>query len=380
MRIALVRYRYSPHGGAERYLDALAAGLQAAGARILLLSSSWEGGADPKLPWERIAVPRKPAFLRTRLFARAVRSWARSHPDWLLFSLERIPGAEVYRAGDGCHAEWLNRKRALRPLSWRLESLRPLNRSYLRLEREMFRGRILRAVIANSARGKGQIIRYFGVPDDRIFVVYNGVDLSRFPMERREEARRRLRDRFGVEEDETAFLFVGSGFARKGVGALVDAATRLTAKARPFRVIVAGKGNPRPYLRKAGSAGGSLLFCGPVKGIDELFLGADAFVFPTLYDPFSNACLEAMAAGMPVITTSANGASELLRNGRSGFVLENPLDDALLAKRMDDLCDGALRVRMGREARRAAEGATLERNVGETLAVLERAWRDKATG
>jgi UDP-glucose:(heptosyl)LPS alpha-1,3-glucosyltransferase len=383
MKIALVRYRYSPHGGAERYLDAMAAGLRSAGARIRLLSSFWEEGDTETIAWERISVPRRPVPLRLILFSRAVRSWAREHPDWLLFSLERIPGAEVYRAGDGCHAEWLIRKRKLRPFSWGIDYLRPQNVAYLHLERSMFRSESLRAVIANSTRGKKEIIRHFEVPESRIFVIHNGVNLARFPMENKEEARNRFRRRFGIGEEETAFLFVGSGFARKGVGALVRASRRLVENGRPFRVVIAGKGNPGPYLREAGAARDRLVFCGPVKGIEEYFLGADVFVFPTVYDPFSNACLEAMASGLPVITSAGNGASEILQDGRSGFVLEDPMDYALLSGRMEDLLAAEVRARMGGEARQASETVTLERNVRETLSVLERVWharREAGTG
>lgn len=383
MKIALVRYRYSAHGGAERYLDAMAAGLRSAGAQIRLLSSSWEGGDTETVPWEKISVPRRPVPLRVILFARAVQSWARAHPEWLLFSLDRIPGSEVYRAGDGCHAEWLVRKRKIRPFSWGIDYLRPLNRAYLHLERSMFRSKALRAVIANSERGKEEIIRHFGVSENRISVVYNGLDLSRFPMEGKGEARGRFRNRFGMGEDETAFLFVGSGFARKGVGTLVRAARRLAEKERPFRVVIAGKGNPGPYLREAGAARDRLVFCGPVRGIEQYFLGADVFVFPTVYDPFSNACLEAMASGLPVITSAGNGASEILQDGRSGFVLEDPMDYVLLSDRMEDLLAAEVRARMGGEARQASETVTLERNVRETLSVLERVWharREAGTG
>ena len=113
---------------------------------------------------------------------------------------------------------------------------------------------------------------------------------------------------------------------------------------------------------------------------DELFLllGADAFVFPTVYEPFSNACLEAMAAGLPVVTTAVNGASEVLRHGVSGFVVDDPLDDAGIAERMERLLSVDTRRRMGEEARRAASALTPERNTAETLSVLEAAWREKA--
>jgi UDP-glucose:(heptosyl)LPS alpha-1,3-glucosyltransferase len=377
MRIALVRYRYSSHGGAERYLDSLAAGLRSAGAQIRILSSSWEGGDTPNIPWERISVPRRPVPLRICLFARAVQSWARGHPEWLLFSLERIPGAEVYRAGDGCHAEWLVRKRRLRPFSWVIDSLRPLNRYYLRLEREMFRSPALRAVITNSERGKEEIARHYGVSRARITVVYNGVDLSRFPGNRKEGARRILRGRYGIPADATVFLYVGSGFARKGVGALARAAARLAGKGRSFRVIVAGKGDPEAYRRMGGEAGDRLIFAGPVRDPEDHFMGSDAFVFPTVYEPFSNACLEAMASGIPVVTTRVNGVSEVLRDGESGFLLDDPMDDSALADRMEALLSEETRARMGREARSDAESLLAERNIEETLQVLSRVWKER---
>ena len=379
MKIALARYRYSPHGGAERYLDGLLASLRAAGIPVCLLCASWEGEGASGVPLVKISVPRKPVPLRLLLFARAVREWGRAHPDWLLFSLERVPGAEVYRAGDGCHAEWLERKRPLRPLAWPLDALRPLNRAYLHLEKGMFASGRLRAVIANSERGREEIVRRFGLPPERIAVVRNGVDASLFPPDRRETAAAALRGRLGIAAEEPVFLFVGSGFARKGLKVLARAAVRLARKGRTFRVVVVGKGDPAPYRRllRGGGAEGRFVFTGPAAGAVDFYLGCDAFVFPTVYEPFSNACLEAMAAGLPVVTTAVNGAAEVLRDGESGFVLPDPQDDALLASRMDDLLDGELRRRMGEAARRAAGPLTPGRNAAETLAVLSRAWAEK---
>jgi len=99
MRVAIARYRYSPHGGGERYLDALAERLRETGADLRILSSSWERAEMSGSSWVPLRVPNRPAPVRLFLFARAVRQWARAHPDWLLFSWERLPGTEVYRAG-----------------------------------------------------------------------------------------------------------------------------------------------------------------------------------------------------------------------------------------------------------------------------------------
>ncbi|MBP2685859.1 MAG: hypothetical protein H6Q81_764, partial [Deltaproteobacteria bacterium] len=89
MKVALVRYRYSPHGGAERYMDTLSAALSDAGAEVRILCVTWDGSSAGKVAVERMAVPSKPVPLRILLFARAVREWAAKHPEWLLFSLER---------------------------------------------------------------------------------------------------------------------------------------------------------------------------------------------------------------------------------------------------------------------------------------------------
>jgi len=379
VKVALVRYRYSPHGGAERYVDALSAGLAAAGAEVRLLCASWDGASSSAVPVERFPVPSKPAPLRLLLFARAVRGWARRNPGWLLFSLERIPGAQVYRAGDGVHAEWLRRKRVLRPRSWPLDFLRPLNLAYLGLERATFASPALRLVIANSIRGRDEIVRRFGVSPERIAVVRNGVDSARFPPERKGPERERLRRRYGIAAGETVFLFVRSGFARKGGGTIARAARRLSERGfEAFRIVLAGKGDPGPYVREAGPASRRLVFAGPVMPPEPLFLGADAFVFRTIYEPCSNACLEAMAAGLPVVTTAANGASELLAEGVSGYILPDPADPVALGDRMERLLSAEVRASLGERARRIAQAYTLERNRMETLAVLDRAW--KASG
>lgn len=378
MRVALVRYKYSSHGGAERYVDLLAEGLASAGSEVRILCADWEGGSGKGVTVEKIPVPRRPSPVRLLLFASRVRAWSRRNPGWILFSFERIPGAEVFRAGDGIHAEWLLRKRVLRPGSWPLDYLRPLNLAYLYLERAMFASPELRHVIAISNRGRDEIIRNFGVAPERITVVHNGVDVARFPPERKAAARERLRTRFGIQEGETVFLFVGSGFARKGVGTIAAAARVLSERGREgFRVLLVGKGDPAAYVRSAGPASGRLVFTGPVAGADDLFLGADAFVFPTVYEPFGSACIEAMAAGLPVVTTLASGASEILADGVSGFLLYDPLDGAALADRMEVLLDPDTRRRMGAAARIAAESTRQERNVEQTLAVLANVWRRK---
>src|SRR3972149_3184408 len=113
------------------------------------------------------------------------------------------------------------------------------------------------------------------------------------------------------------------------------------ARKVPLKLLVAGKGNPQAYLALAERLGmkGRLSFVGVWPRIEELYAISDVFVLPTIYDPFANACLEAMASGLPVITTASNGASELIVDGCHGFILSDPTDHHGLGARILDLAD-----------------------------------------
>ena len=102
---------------------------------------------------------------------------------------------------------------------------------------------------------------------------------------------------------------------------------------------------------------------------ERAYSAADAFVLPTIYEPFSNACLEALASGLPVITTQANGASEIFTGGLRDLVVDEPGDEAALASRIASLREHDFREALGREARRAAEQRPLSRTIDEFLAV-----------
>ncbi len=91
-----------------------------------------------------------------------------------------------------------------------------------------------------------------------------------------------------------------------------------------MRLLVAGRGNQRKYKSRCAH------FLGVVRDLPALYAAADIFILPTLYDPFSNASLEALAAGLPVITTRANGLSEVIEDGVHGTVVEDSRDVSAL--------------------------------------------------
>jgi len=299
MKIGFVRRGYSSTGGAEAYLLRLARGVRAAGHEPLLITSrEW-----PEGNWPNDLVVRVDAASPDR-FAREV-GRAASGCD-VLFSMERILSCDVYRAGDGVHRAWLERRAAFEP-AWRslARKLNPKHRELLRLERHMFSTSRTRRVIANSTMVRDEIVTHYGYPAEQIEVIPNGYDSP--PMEGGLRMRRRAE--WGVAADDFIVLFAGSGWKRKGLGTAIAAARDLPS----VRLFVAGRGNARAFHGEP-----HVRFLGPRADLRGDFAAADAFLLPTIYDPFSNACLEALAAGLPVLTTTANGFSEIIDDGVHG--------------------------------------------------------------
>ncbi len=383
MRIALIRQRYVPSGGAERVLDRFLAHLVSAGHEVHLVTTAWRGGAGPSVVLHRVPVLPGLSVSRVVSFALTTAVLLRSQEYDLVFSFERILSADLYRAGDGCHREWLRRRNAAEGrAAWR-DAVNPLHGSLLFLEKRLFGPRGCRRIIANSHQGKEEIRRHYGTASSRLRVVSPGVDLSRFHPKNRTQSGKPLRARLGLRDDQVVCLFVGSGFERKGLRYFLDAVAGLAGSGDSVAVLVVGKGRAERFRRYAVSRGfrGPLLFTGSVTAVEEYYAAADLFVLPTLYDPFANATLEAMASGLAVVTTAANGASEILKTGESGVVLEEATDVGLLRRVLRDLVrDPARRESWGKEARRIAEAHPEEEGLTQLTAVCEEVAIEKGRG
>jgi UDP-glucose:(heptosyl)LPS alpha-1,3-glucosyltransferase len=268
---------------------------------------------------------------------------------------------DIYRAGDGCHIEWLRQRWRRSGISGRLSMLfNPYHWLILGLERSIFKKRRYLKIIAISELVKRNIIEHYHVPAEDIVVIYNGVDLDRFRPANRERFRNEVRRHYDIPDSTRVFLFVGSGFERKGVRYLIEAAEKLDSS---VTLLIVGKGSGEKFhdiIKKQ-----RVIFCGPQKQIEQYYAAADAFVFPTVYEPFGNVHLEALASGLPVITTRNSGASEIIDEGKSGFVVQEPEDRTAISGSMKKLLDADLLRAMGCHARKTAEKFTMERFVRE---------------
>jgi UDP-glucose:(heptosyl)LPS alpha-1,3-glucosyltransferase len=352
MRLAIIRQRYTPYGGAERFVEAALEALLERSVAITLYTRSW-----PQTRLQLIEpVICNPLYIgrlwRDRSFAQAVCSIISKKPPELVQSHERLLCCDVYRAGDGVHQVYLEeRLREDTPLTRRFIEWSPYHRYVLDMERQLFASPALRAVICNSKMVKEEIRERFGFAESGLHVVYNAVDSDDFSPRLREH-RDPVRQKLGVPENATVFLLVGSGYARKGVARAIAALARVPGGHYLF---VVGRDKSRVrYRRLAHELGvaGRVAFLGPQEDPRPFFGAADAFVLPTLYDPCPNAALEAMACGLPVVTSTKCGAAELVLEHDAGFVC--PAGDVdSLAWHMTTLTDAAARATLGTRAREA---------------------------
>lgn len=350
MRLGIVRQRYTPFGGAERFVERAIDALLARGVDLRVYTRRWPSDASGRMA----PVICNPFYIgslwRDASFAAAVRTaLAADRPD-VVQTHERIAGCDIFRAGDGVHRVWLEERQRTGD---RFEAARiaanPYHRYILAAEAQVFAAPTLKAVICISQMVKDDVTRHFAVPEGKLHVIYNAIDPSAFNPVLARHDRAATRRELALADQAVVFVLVGSGYARKGVATALRALARLPGAAH---FVVVGKDKaPERYRRLAGDLGVAdrVRFVGPQRDVRRFLGAADAFVLPTIYDPLSNAVLEALACGLPVVTSARCGAGELVVAHDAGYRCD-AIDVPAIAKAMTALLDA-------HERRQRSEGA-----------------------
>jgi UDP-glucose:(heptosyl)LPS alpha-1,3-glucosyltransferase len=358
-QVALIHPHYRPDGGAERAIVHIVDALGPKDIHITIISRHW-AARD-----EHIEVLRCNPFYLGRLwrewsFARAAEKIVARMQFDIVQSQVRLSGCDIYRAGGGVHREWLKqRNRASHSLRKLFVRFSLYNGFKLRAEKNLYANPRLKAVICNSRMVKEEIEHYFKIPCDKMHVFYNPVDLEKFDRQNRLVDRRMLRGMLGLGSEGLVYLFVGSGFERKGLSILLESMAHLP---EDTSLLVVGKESRMgKYQRKCRRLGitDRVIFAGMQKDVAPYYAAADVFVLPTLYDPFANSVLEAMAASLPVITSFKCGAVDIIQNGRNGFVCD-ALDKGALVRYMRLLRNKDLRMSVGIAGRETVSTFTLD--------------------
>jgi len=379
MRFATAILNFSPQrGGAERYLADLCTRLVQEGHEVHVYAEDWNG-VNRGIHLHRVKTLPFPKSLCLLSFAiKATKEMKREDYDVTL-GVGNTLEADVLQPHGGVHWAWFWRSllaynhpivRAIKYLG-RILSLKQWVSGYIE-DRPYKRGNYFR-IVAISDMVKEDIIQRYKMPEDRIALVYNGVDVNRFHPRNR-QYRGEIRKRYGFE-DEKIILFVSNNFRMKGLSFLIRALAQVKGEGCfPLRLLILGRDHQEPYLRLAKKFGLSedVVFAGTTNEPQKYYGAADLLVHPTFYDACSLTVLEALASGLPVITTSSNGASGIITQGKEGYILPDPRDHRTLAERISFFLNDGNRAKASIAARELAERYSSERNWEEMKGIIER--------
>jgi UDP-glucose:(heptosyl)LPS alpha-1,3-glucosyltransferase len=308
VKIALIHKRLDLRGGTERVFFRTAEGLRDRGHEVHIFCGSYllpppEGTFAHRVP--HFTFPRTAALLS---FAVMAPRTAERHGCDVVLSFNRILRQDIFRSGGGPHRAFL-RKMMLESGPWRRlwYRLSLYHRSMLAVEKRQLSARGCRKVITVSAQGKREMIEYYQIPEDKVVIVHNGVDHTRFHPELRHTEGKKVRQQLGIPEDSRVVLFVGTGFKRKGLERLLPL-WRLPEFKDVYLLVVGNDTRLRYYRRCFDQP--TVLFLGARENVESYYAAADLFVLPSTQEAFGNAVLEALAAGLPVVTVPEVGATD----------------------------------------------------------------------
>jgi UDP-glucose:(heptosyl)LPS alpha-1,3-glucosyltransferase len=377
VNIAIVRKKYTFHGGAEGILHDFVTQLAAAGYEIHIFAIRWDGeGLPENVVFHKVPAVTFSSFLRDLTFA--VFTFFMLKKQRKNFDIIQTHDKTLYQdicyVADGCHIEWLKQRWKRKGISGKLSILvNPYHWLVLYIEREMYRGHKFRKIFALSDLVKRDIMENYSVADRDIDIVYHWVDIDKFHPDNKASYRKQLREEYAVSDDTFTVLFVGSGFERKGLKFLIEAAESVP---EPVTIFVLGKGSEKKF--KGIIKNQKVIFCGPRKDVHKYYAAADIFVLPSMYEPFGLVYLESLASGIPVIATKSCGASEIIKDGTHGFLVSKPEDTEAMAGKIKYLINHRDELEnMGKNARILAEAFTSEKRMGKIRELYEEVMDEK---
>ncbi|MNS34293.1 Lipopolysaccharide core biosynthesis protein RfaG [compost metagenome] len=350
MRIALTVGSFNQLGGIERVTVQLALGYRALGHDVTVFATDWDPRYEDRFTFERVDAPTRPAWLRTlRLPAATSRLLAGKRFDFVHGQGTSTLTCDLLTF-HSVHAAWLDvsvqESGAWSPRGI-AKRLYPFHRAAIAMERRQVathRGMIH----ACSAEVRDEVIRYYGADPARVVAVPWGIELDVFQPDG--EARQRTREAWGVTDRDRVLLLVANEFNRKGLGPTLEAMAAL--KRAELKLMVAGRGDPAPFQARIDQLGlrGQVHFLGHVE-VAPAYQAADLFVMPSTYEGWGLVIGEALAAGLPVVTSKFPGSLAMVAPGENGLLIDDPRDADALAYAIEAALTPSVHTRLVANAR-----------------------------
>lgn len=368
-------------GGCETYVASIARRLVREGHTVHLYARRWDEAAlPPGMNYHRLVLPRVPHFLRPWVFSAACAKALHNEHHDVSIGFDKIWGADVLYPQGGLYVASSDHNLLKHRSEWKRSLTRWMKRfdptfwSFRWLEQKQYSPRHRPLIIAISEMVRGHFTKYYGIRPEDLRVVHIATDPARFLESDRPRQRAEWRSRWQIGAEENVALFVGMNYRLKGLEPLLRS-VRLLPSSVPFRLLVVGSNDTRAYESLARQIGVAdrVRFLGYCPDVRNAYFASDFLVHPTFYDPCSHVVPEAMACGLPVISTQYNGATELMRVPQTGYVIDDPHDHKHLAWCMTQMFDAERRKECAHAGREVASRWTYEDHYDKLMNVLSEA-------
>ncbi len=261
----------------------------------------------------------------------------------------------------------------------------PADNAVGRLHARQLKEQRFQALLANSNLMAEDVVRRFGVAKDKVVVVYPGHDPRRFCTQDKDSFRQNMRVRLGVNQEEVLAGLITSGdFVKRGVRVFVESVGKLEAALKKrLRVLVVGKENKLSLYRslvQSVGMGGRFVFKEPIQEVERLFHALDIYVHPAAFEEFGLSVQEAMACGVPVLSTRQVGATELMPPEYQEHLFDKGQADALSAKLKQLIENVPLRERLGVLGAECVRENTWDMHFKKTMKCYEKIVMAKGKG
>jgi UDP-glucose:(heptosyl)LPS alpha-1,3-glucosyltransferase len=325
VKIAITVGSFNQLGGIERVTVQLALGYRSLGHEVTVFATDWDPAYEDRFNFVKVNAPNKPSWMRTLVLPRETARHLTSgsydfihgqgtstlKSDLLTFHTVHAGWLEV---SVGEEKPWSPRRLAKR--------MYPPHRATIAMER--LQAKTHQGVFhACSNAVREEAIKFYEIEPSRIHSLPWGIDLETF--QPNPTVRRYERAQWGVEENTKVILLVANEFNRKGLATILEAMAQLSLSQTTFQLVVVGRGNPKPYLPLIKRLGleKQVHFLGH-RPVAACYQAADLFVMPTTYEGWALVIGEALACGLPVITSRFAGSSDLIVHGQNGMLLRDP--------------------------------------------------------
>lgn len=305
MKIALIHMRHAKSGGTELFLNHLSRYLAEQGEDVTIICRSHVEPSHPAIKFVELRPFGLGKAHRMWQFAKAVDKHVNASDYDFVYGLGKTWTHDMLRIGGGTHFHFLKAS-GRQKLRWK-------DKVSLKIEQKAMAPDAYRHIVANSYKSAAEISEAYQVPRDKISVIHNFVDTKRFDAERYHGQVSQLKQQLGLDFSLPTFLFLGTGYERKGLKSALEALARLNF---PANLLIAGRENSEGEYKQYAKALGveaQCAFLGAQSQPELYFSLADCYLLPAHYEPFGFTVIEALACGTPVITTEQCGAKEVLQ-------------------------------------------------------------------